>query len=1014
MPDFAPYTSWKLDYVLPELSRLIYLPVADLKIAAWRTAEPVPYGQRQSGEELALHVGDAWGGLFDCAWFNFTGTIPDSCAGQPVVLLLDVNGEMLVVDEQGNPLRGLTNATSEYDYSLGRPGKRVFPLTSSATGGERVDVWVDAGANDLFGRLQENGTIKAAQIAVCNEAVRSLYYDFEVLYDFMKVLPVESVRYQQIFRALDDVCWILASGNSSEAIEQARGRLKPVLDKKGGDPSLNITAIGHAHMDLGWLWPIRETKRKGARTFATALANMERYPYYLFGASQPQLFQWIKEGYPALYEQVKQKVKEGRFEVQGAMWVEADTNVSGGEALVRQILLGKRFFKEEFGVDIRHLWLPDVFGYSGALPQILKKAGIDYFMTQKMSWNKVNHFPLHSFHWQGIDGTSVLTHMLAEETYNSPALPRSVDKIEKNYAEKGVSDQALLLFGIGDGGGGPGEEHIERLGRIRNLAGLSPVNPGPAAEFFETWKKDADRFPTWVGELYLERHAGTLTTEAKNKWYNRRLEQSLRELEWTAAFAGEDYPAARLEQIWREVLLYQFHDILPGSSIKRVYDESLARYAGLLAEVEEAISLFENKLAARVNIAGMAFPTVIFNSCSWKRTEWLHYNDAWKHVEVPASGYLAVDFTSSETLPVLIARVDRLENDQLRVQFAVDGSISSIYDKVARREALAGGQPGNCLAVYRDDGDAWDFLFDYASQKPAFMALATSDAYLNGPRAVLVQTYHYGHSVLVQEISLTAGSRRLEFDNKLTWREKASMLRTSFPIAVHAEDASYEIQFGHIHRPTHRNTTWDLAKDEVAAHKWADLSQHDYGVALLNDSKYGHKIKDNVIDLDLLRSAPYPGPRLVEDKDVPAGEPHTGYTDQSDHVFRYAIYPHSGDAVSGGVPQSGYEFNLPLRLAAVQTGSGQKPVSDSFLALNVPNVILEAVKKAEDSDDLIVRLYESGHSSANTVIHFGFPVKKAEETNLIEESLNELPLENNEIALQFRPFEIKTIKVTLA
>ncbi len=1013
MPDFAPYTNWKLDYVLPELARLIYTPVADLKITAWRTPEPVPFDQRQSGEALSLAIGDAWGGLFDCAWFNFTGTIPESCVRQSVVLLLDVNGEMLVVDDQGNPLRGLTNAASEYDYSLGRPGKRVFPLTASAGGGEAVSVWADAGANDLFGRLQENGTIKEAAIAVRNETVRSLYYDFEVLYDFMKVLPVESVRYQQIFRALDDVCWTLAVGPSPEAITQARARLKPLLEKQGGDPSLNITAIGHAHMDLGWLWPIRETKRKGARTFATALANMDRYPDYIFGASQPQLFQWVKDSYPALYEKVKQKVKEGRFEVQGAMWVEADTNVSGGEALVRQILLGKRFFKQEFGVDVRHLWLPDVFGYSGALPQILKKAGVDYFMTQKMSWSKVNHFPHHSFHWVGIDGTEVLTHMLAEETYNSPALPRSVDKIEKNYAEKGVSDQALLLFGIGDGGGGPGEEHIERLGRIRNLVGLSPVKPGLAAEFFETWKKDAGRFPTWVGELYLERHAGTLTTEAKNKWYNRRMEQSLRELEWTAALAGEDYPAARLEQIWREVLLYQFHDILPGSSIKRVYDESLARYADLLAEVEAAISLYEGRLAAQVDISGMASPVVIFNSCSWKRTEWIHHNGAWKHVEAPPSGYLTVDFTSSETLPVLVARADRLENDQLRVQFAADGSVSSIYDKTARREALAEGRPGNRLGVYRDDGDAWDFLFDYASQKPAFMALATSEAYLKGPCAILVQTYHYGHSILIQKISLTAGSRRLEFDNRLTWREKATMLRTSFPIAVHAEDASYEIQFGHIHRPTHRNTTWDLAKDEVAAHKWVDLSQHDYGVALLNDSKYGHKIKDNVIDLDLLRSAPYPGPRLVEDKDVPVGEPHTGYTDQSDHGFRYAIYPHPGDAVAGGVTQAGYEFNLPLRLAEVKSGSGQRPVSNSYLMVSTSNVIVEAVKKAEDGDELIVRLYESGHSNANAVIHFGFPVVKVEETNLIEESLNELPLNNNETALLFRPFEIKTIKVTL-
>ena len=1013
MPDFMPYMRFTFDHVLPELAKEIYSVVGSLEITAWRTPEPVPFAERQSGEKRVLKVGDAWGGLFDCAWFNFKGEIPASAAGQPVVLLLDVNGEMLVVDELGNPLRGLTNVSSDYDYSLGGPGKRVLPLNPRAQGGEKVDVWVDAGANDLFGRLQENGKIKEASIAVCHETARALYYDYEVLYDFFKGLPEDSVRYQQIQRVLMEVVWILESDRSGESVEKARAMLKPMLEKQGGDPSLNITAIGHAHMDLGWLWPTRETKRKGARTFATALANMDLYPYYLFGASQPQLFQWVKEDYPALYERVKQKVKEGRFEVQGAMWVEADTNISGGEALVRQLLLGKRFFKQEFGVEIRHLWLPDVFGYSGALPQILKLAGVDYFMTQKMSWNQINHFPHHSFHWCGIDGTAVLTHMLPEETYNSPALPRGVAKIEKNYPEKGVSDQCLMLFGIGDGGGGPGEEHIERLGRIRNLAGLSPVKPGMAADFFEVWKKDADRFPTWVGELYLEKHSGTLTTEAKNKWFNRHIEQALRELEWTAMLAGGDYPAARLDEIWREVLLYQFHDILPGSSIKRVYDESVARYTGLLAEVEDAIRQNQTQLASQINTVGMVAPTVLFNSCSWDRTEWVNIDGAWKRVTVPACGYLAVDMASMENVPLLAARPDHLENDQLRVLFAVDGSIRSIYDKAAGREALVDGQPGNRLRVYQDHGDAWDFLLDYASQTPALMALVSSEPLLDGPRAVLKQTYHYGHSVLVQEISLTAGGRRLEFDNRLAWREKATMLRTSFPIAVHAAEAAYEIQFGHIRRPTHRNTTWDLAKDEVAAHKWADLSQHDFGVALLNDSKYGYKIKDNVIDLNLLRSVPYPGPELVRDEDVKPGEPHGGYTDQADHVFRYAIYPHAGDAVTGGVPQAGYEFNLPLRLIPTRPHAGTRPAASSLLDLNVSNVIVEAVKQAEDDSAMIVRLYESAHASAKALIHFSFTPKKVEETNLMEETLRELALDNNAVFLEFHPFEIKTLKVTL-
>jgi alpha-mannosidase len=918
---------------------------------------------------------------------------------------------MLVVDAQGNPVRGLTNGSSVYDYSLGTPGKRILPVTEKANGGEIIDVWTDAGCNDLFGNLSNNGEVKEAYIAVVHEEVRALFYDFEVLLDFLKALPPDSPRAHQINMALNDATWQLAHGNNDAEIKAARTRLAPALAKRGGDPMINISAIGHAHIDLGWLWPIRETKRKGARTFATVLENMRHYPDYIFGASQPQLFQWVKDDYPQLYEQVKQRVQEGRFEPQGAMWVEADTNVSGGEALTRQLLLGKRFFRKEFGIDINYMWLPDVFGYSGALPQILKKAGVEYFMTQKMSWNQVNTFPHHSFYWQGIDGSSVLAHMLPEETYNSPALPRSVVKIENNYHDKGVSEHAMILFGIGDGGGGPGEEHLERLKRIRNLAGLSPVRQEPASRFFEQWVKEAERFPTWVGELYLERHAGTLTTEARNKWYNRRIEQALRQLEWIAVFAGIEYPAARLETIWREVLLYQFHDILPGSSIKRVYDESLARYREMFNEVEELTSRAEEHLAHTVDTNGMGSPAVIFNSLSWTRNEWMQVHGHWKRVTAPPLGYQLVDASKPEAYDSPIAEGRLLENDILRVSFDEGGAISSIYFKPLAREIVPPGQRANLLAVYLDPGDAWDFPLDYAKQTPQYMRLVSSKSRIDGPRAVFVQTYKIGSSEVVQEIVLTAGSSRLDFHTRVRWRERQAMLRTTFPVAVHAEEAAFEIQFGHIRRPTHRNTTWDLAKDEVAAHKWVDLSQHDFGVALLNDSKYGHKVKGNVIDLDLLRSVPYPGYNTEIKSVVPDGDPHPGYTDQADHVFSYALFPHPGDLVEGQVVRAGYEFNIPLRQVNIQNASGSRHAQASLLTVEPANVIVEAVKQAEDDEAIVVRLYESAHSSANARIQFGFPVASVEETNLIEQPLQRLPASENGIILKFEPFEIKTLKV---
>jgi alpha-mannosidase len=603
-----------------------------------------------------------------------------------------------------------------------------------------------------------------------------------------------------------------------------------------------------------------------------------------------------------------------------------------------------------------------------------------------------------------------------------------------------VSEHALLVYGIGDGGGGPGAEHLERLARIRNLAGLSPVTQEPAAAFFEKWRRQADRFPTWVGELYLERHQGTLTTNARNKRYNRKLELALRELEWTSVLAtvlaGAAYPARRLEALWREALLYQFHDILPGSSIKRVYDESVARYREMLHEVEALIAENDASIAGDVDTGEMASPVLVQNSLSWERTEWVQVDDRWLRVTVPPMGYTVVDVkgcppggsvarqsvpdcqsdTSGGDLPgTLSAGETHLENDLLSVEFAADGSIVSLYDKRAGREALPEGQAANRLLVYRDLGDAWDFPMDYAEQDPRALELVSAVARVDGPRAVLEQVYELGHSRLAQEIVLMAGSARLDFRSRLRWREPCSMLRVRFPVAVHAAEVTYEIQFGHIRRPTHRNTTWDLARDEVAAHRWVDLSQRDYGLALLNDCKYGHRVKGNVLDLDLLRSVPYPGPRLVQDDEVAPGEPHHAYTDQCDHTFTYALYPHLGDHVEGRVVQAGYALNVPLRVTPLQPQPGDRPTEASFLQVSAPNVVVEAIKQAEDLQPReavwIVRLYECHGASARTTLRFGFPVDTASEVNLMEEALAPLRIYEGRISLEFRPFEVKTVRL---
>lgn len=1012
MPRFTAYTDNQLSQLAASLFDRVYTEVGGLDITAYWSKEPFPYAKRRSGKKLELKVGDAWGGLWDCAWFNFRGRVPKSAAGKKVVLQLDVSGEMCVFDKAGVPVRGLTMKDS--GFGISPPGKRVVQVARRARGGENINIWADAGCNDLFGNLRNGGRVETAAIAVCDDEMRALAFDFIVLHDFWQAAPKATPRNKQICHALQLVAATLVDF-SPEEVKQARKILAPVLAKKNGDASLYINAIGHAHLDLAWLWPERETKRKGARTFATAIELIDRYPEYLFGASQPQLFQWMKEEHPALYRKIKQKVKQGRIEPQGAMWVESDTNTPCGESLVRQLLYGKRFFKQEFGVEMDYLWLPDVFGYTASLPQILRLAGVNYFMTMKLSWSLINKFPHHSFKWQGIDGSEILAHMLPEDNYNGPAAPRAIAKIERDYLDADVSDQALMCFGIGDGGGGPGAEHLESLRRVENLAGLPPVRQGRAADFFPRWAKDADSFTTWVGELYLERHQGTFTTHARTKWYNRRMEQALRELEWTAAcahiVAGKTYPRKALLKIWQRVLFFQFHDILPGSSIKRVYDECKADYAQMLADVTSRIEQARTAIARKLDTQGCTKPYLVSNSSSWARTEWLKLGRRWRQVTVPPMSFSVVDAQAERPeLPELKATSQLLENDRLRIRFHKSGAINSIYDKTARREVLAEGALANRLTVYQDKGDAWDIPMDYADRKVRYMKLDSCEAKVDGPRAVLRQRYTLNHSVLAQEVILTAGSALIEFATRTTWRECATMLRTSFPVDILSKHATYDVQFGSIERPTHRNTTWDLAQDEVPAQRWVDLSQGTYGVALVNDSKYGHKVKDNVLDLNLLRSVPHTGAIVFDDSELKPGEPNYRYTDQEDHEFRYGLLPHAGDHVDGDVVREAWAFNLPLQAMPVAAHRGENE-SLSLVQVDAGSVVVAAVKLAEDRDSMIVRMYESSGAPTNAQIAFGRPVSRIREVDLMEEPGKPLRVGKKGPSIKCGAFQIRTLEV---
>ncbi|WP_037290956.1 alpha-mannosidase [Saccharibacillus sacchari] len=1014
--------------ILNRLREAVYEPIGFLKTTAWVTPEPVAYENRTSGKRLDVQPGDTWGKLWDCAWFHFEGVVPESAAGRQAVLLIDINGELCLVDEQGSPRQGLTNINSGFETALGLPGKRVVRLGSDASG-QSIDLWADGGCNDLFGGFS-GGTMKEAQIAICHEETRRLYYDFEVLIELAEQTEEKSARRARVLQALYEASLKL-SVIDENSVRQASERVRPELEKKGGDPTLTISAVGHAHIDLAWLWPIRETIRKGARTFSTVLRNMEQYPDYVFGASQPQLYQWMKEHYPKLYGQIGERVREGRWELQGAMWVEPDTNISGGEALVRQILYGKRFFKKEYGQDITTLWLPDVFGYSASLPQLLRKSGVDYMMTQKLSWSVYNTHPHHSFHWEGIDGSRVLTHLPPEDTYNGPAAPRSLAKIEQAYLDKNVSEHALMLFGIGDGGGGPGEEHLERLTREHNLLGLPPVVQEPSLDFFLKLEREQDCFETYRGELYLEKHQGTLTSQARNKRYNRRMEKALRQLEFTASLAlslggtADDYPSEALERIWKETLLYQFHDILPGSSITRVFDESLARYAVLLDET--TTTLLQQAQARVAELAGVEDSEgLAFNSLPWEREEVVEREGRRYLVTVPPMGFASLkraERLDGEKLAAynagLIAEERLLANRHLRAEFNEKGGLVSLVQADTGREAIAPGLEGNVLTVYHDDGDAWDFARDYRDTVAGVFELISSRASVEGTSAVLEQQYAFGQSTLTQRILLDAGADTLRFESKVDWQESGKMLRASFPVQVTADQVNCEIQFGYLKRPTTRNNAIEFARDEICAHQYIDLSQPDYGVSLLSDSKYGYSAEGNMLDINLLRSPGYPDP----------------VADRAEHEFVYALYPHAGDFVQARTYRKGYELNTPLTVGGASADGGtfaafvdqgevsdqaaKKGASHSLITVDHPHIMVEAVKKAEDSDHLIVRLYETAGTRAEAVLTIGHPCKEIVETDLMEQVLEEQSVQVSEsgsgsladTTLIFGAFEIKTLRL---
>lgn len=844
-----------------------------------------------------------------------------------------------------------------------------------------------------------------------------------------------------LLNALDEAFKILDTREPFDegfyaSVPEAHAALQAGIEKAGPAADVDIVATGHAHIDVAWLWTLGQTRRKAGRTFHTVLRLMEQFPDYHFTQSQPQLYDYVRQDYPELFEAIKERVAEGRWEPLGGMWVESDCNLSGAESLARQFLLGRTFFREHFGpdADSRVLWLPDVFGYAWALPQLIKQAGLDYFMTIKIGWNQYNRLPYDSFWWQGLDGSRVLVHFSTTpdegpfvSTYNAMATPKQTLRTWTNFQQKELQQELLMIFGHGDGGGGPTREMLEN---IREMAGF-PATPRMrqmhVGEFFQNLEATSgDRLPVWNGELYLELHRGTYTTQGRSKRANRKSEFLLHDAEFLAALAavldpGYEYPAARLRKGWELVCLNQFHDIIPGSSITAVYTESLEQYQ----EIHE-IGTSTRDAALKAIAAKMGGDLLAVNPTAFVRGDlafWPGQLAAGQHLQrvdgtavptqssgdgtwVAAGGLAPLSVTplsvADGDAPVLDAGLavtpTLLENAFLRVELNEAGDIVRVYDKANGREVLPGGAITNQFQAFEDrpsNWDAWDVDIFFDDKMWTADPATSVEVVEAGPlRATLELRRRILHSEFVQRISLSYNSARLDFDTRIDWQERHVLLKVAFPADVLTPVATYEIQWGKVQRPTHRNTSWDWARFETCAQKWVDLSEGDYGVSVLNDCKYGHDVRDNVMRISLLRSTTDPDP----------------LADQGEHRFAYSVLPHAGSQLETTIA-AGYALNDPLIVAQGQNGAGNGAGGGSLISADRSNIVIETVKQAEDGQGVIVRFYESQRQRGTVTLSTSFDLAQVWQANLLEENQAVLEPSGNTVTLPVRPYEIVTLRL---
>lgn len=1043
----------RIERLLKDVQRAIYTdkePIAAYRISGdCQAMDKLPDTDDHGWKDHSC--GELWGGYDKHQWFNTEVNIPERFGGKNVVFRITTGreGEWDALNPQflfyldGKLVQGLD------------VNHREVIISEKAEGGRRYSIAMLA-----YSGLYQTSFMLHTELCVLDKAVEALHYNLMVPLSAVKLLDeLDENRVRSLVKLGRAADMLDLRKLYSEDFYRSVAVVNEYLEKEFYSEKDNyspvVTAVGHTHIDVAWLWTIGQTREKTARSFSTVLRLMEQYPEYSFMSSQPQLYEYIKEDHPGMYEEIKQRIAEGRWEADGAMWLEADCNIPSGESLVRQILFGKRFFKEEFGVESRALWLPDVFGYSAALPQIMKKSGIDYFMTTKISWNQFNMMPNDTFLWRGLDGSEVLTYFVttcnynksmgdnitfsdrfSKTTYTGIINANQVMGTWRRYQNKDINEETMMLYGYGDGGGGPTKEMLEQAKRLQyGIPGLPRLQLGSHSSFLDRLYDrviNNKELPRWVGELYLEYHRGTYTSMARNKRYNRKCEFLYQDVELLSVMGmlmGHSYPEAELKRGWKTMLLNQFHDIIPGSSIKEVYDESHRQYEEILQTGNSMLKAAADKITAAMDLKHKS--VVVFNTLSYDRDDVVEYEMAdgmdikglldqegnpmdVQHAEdgrkllffahqVPSKGYRAFGLADNSVEPTACCEYgDRVyENSYFKLVFDEDFNIVSMYDKQNRREVIRSGERANVLQAFEDrpmNWENWDIDIFYKRKLWEVNDLISEELTEAGPvRSCLKLERGFCDSRIVQYIYMYKDIPRIDFKTLVDWKEKNILLKAAFPVAVNANKASYEIQYGNVERETHSNTSWDMAKFEVCGHKWADLSEGAYGVSLLNDCKYGYDIKDGVMRLTLLKSGTYPNPEA----------------DLGRHELTYSIYPHRGTWREAGTVPMAYDLNAPMYAVLEEAHLGELDKAFSLLSVNKDNCMIEVVKKAEEGDDIIIRLYEYKNMRETALLTFAKDIDSCYECDLLEGNEKRVEVEKNCISFEIQPYEIKTFKVRL-